>query len=353
VNLIGVRLEISGLAFQEQDQGAAVCASTALWSALQQVAHMAGHRTPTPSAITAAADSPFPASVGLDTYQMAQAIRRLGFVADYFAPLDDRRLFRAQLVACLRSKLPVILVLSQELNGAQGVAVAGHAVTVTGYDEPKQIGEVLIADDQPPVLMRGGTIRTIYVHDDNLGPQAHYELEDAVDRDQLGNRKLMLYRGDSERGPVAWWKPDRMEVCGALIPKTPKMRLSVESLLRQVLGVRELVQQVLRGFDDLEYDVRFAAGTAYRDEVIALPLDPVRLFDFLTALSLPRHVGVVSILRESTLLMEFVLDISEVRGAPRPAVLAIVAPGIKTATVSAKWLAELAEALDRQAIWAQ
>lgn len=34
VHLNGMRLSVKGLAFQEQDGGAAVCASTAIWSAL-------------------------------------------------------------------------------------------------------------------------------------------------------------------------------------------------------------------------------------------------------------------------------------------------------------------------------
>jgi hypothetical protein len=58
VHLGAVRLRVDGLAFQQQDVGAAVCASTSLWCALQKVAHMAGQRTPTPSTITNASESP-------------------------------------------------------------------------------------------------------------------------------------------------------------------------------------------------------------------------------------------------------------------------------------------------------
>ena len=50
VNIGAVTLSVKGLAYQQQDRGAAVCASTSLWSALQKVAVVAGHRTPTPIA---------------------------------------------------------------------------------------------------------------------------------------------------------------------------------------------------------------------------------------------------------------------------------------------------------------
>lgn len=347
VNVLGVKLSIDGLAFQEQDQGAAVCASTALWSALQQVASIAGHRTPTPSAITAAADSPFPASMGLDWLQMAQAISRLGYVADWFVPANDHDLFRAQLMACLRSNLPALIILSQESRGSHGTAVAGHAVTVTGCDQPLHLTDVAVAalTDEPPIAMRGGGVRTVYVHDDNLGPHAHYELRSSTDKDELGNAKLMLFRGDSGRDAVDWWKPDEWQICGALVPKSPKMRTGIETLVRQILGVRPLVEQLLPGLGDLEYDVRFCAGTAYRDEIPDQKLDPAHLFDFHTRLSLPRHVGVVTIFREREQVIDFVLDISEVRRLPGPAILAIVAPGIAGMTPAASWMSDIAGVL--------
>jgi hypothetical protein len=104
VNIAGLRLRIDGLAYQEQDRGAAVCASTSLWVALQRVAHVAGHRTPTPSAITKAAASPFPASEGLTLGQMANALASLGYIADLFEPKDNRALFRALITTCLQSQ---------------------------------------------------------------------------------------------------------------------------------------------------------------------------------------------------------------------------------------------------------
>ncbi len=213
VHLAGLTLKIDGLAYQEQDRGAAVCASTALWVALQRVAHVAGHRTPSPSEITRAAGSPFPASRGLELNQMAAALSSLGYVADLFEPKDNRALFRALVASCLRSQLPVILLISQKnKRTAEGPVQRGHAVTLTGYSEPPAVVKIPGAKaETPPLPMRGGSLTTVYVHDDNLGSHAHYELIDADEfadpdpRDEEGCLVLKLKRGRSDRADPAWW----------------------------------------------------------------------------------------------------------------------------------------------------
>lgn len=179
VHLQGLKLVVHGLAYQQQDGGAAVCASTALWSALQRVAHVAGHRTPTPFSITEAAKSPFPASHGLMEHQMAEAISSLGYTADRFVPAENRALFRAKLMACLDSRLPVVLGIVTKVKTGAGETVVGHAVTVTGYAGPLAAGDVPTDfEGEPPLRMGSATVDTLYVHDDNLGFHAHFEISD-------------------------------------------------------------------------------------------------------------------------------------------------------------------------------
>ena len=55
VHLAGFTLTVRGLAFQQQDQGVSACATTALWSSLQNVARMEELHVPTPAEITQAA----------------------------------------------------------------------------------------------------------------------------------------------------------------------------------------------------------------------------------------------------------------------------------------------------------
>jgi hypothetical protein len=180
-HLYGLTFEVAGLAYQQQDGGAAVCASTALWSSLQQIARIAGHRTPTPSEITEASGTPFAASYGLDDRQMATALASLGYAADHFSPAENRLLFRAKLAVALESRLPVVLLISKREPTGAGMTRVGHAVAVTGYAIEGDAQPVLVAASRagvPRLPMLVASLRTIYVHDDNLGSHAHYELFD-------------------------------------------------------------------------------------------------------------------------------------------------------------------------------
>jgi hypothetical protein len=330
VNVAGIRLVIEGLAYQEQDRGAAVCASTALWSALQRVAYVAGHRTPTPSAITRAAASPFPASHGLHEMQMAAALAHLGYVADIFVPAENRALFRAMLVACIDSQLPAILLVSRTVESGAGSRAAGHAVTVTGYsDPPAAIAVPGPRKDSPPLLMKGASVEVIYVHDDNLGSHAHYELRDSDDVDTDGNKKLLLYRGRSRQTPVDWWTPDEWEVCGALIPKPSKLRLPIENLFFALVSLRGTLEDVIFAGAEIHYAPRFASGTEYKRSILASAVDSAHKRLFLAALGLPRFIGVLAVTAGDQLLCDLLLDVSEIERVPEvPPLIGLVAPGV-------------------------
>jgi hypothetical protein len=328
VNVAGLRLETEGLAYQQQDGGAAVCASTALWSALQRVAHVAGHRTPTPSAITRAAQSPFPASQGLTDPQMAAALSSLGYVADLFAPSTNRAAFRAKVVSCLDSHLPVILLIFQKREtGAgpdAGFVQPGHAVAVTGYSEPPSVVEVAPSvKGRPSARMKSASVSLIYVHDDNVGWHAHYELLDSDERNDAGQKLLTLRRGRTDQPPHDDWT-----VYGALVPKPAKLRMSVEDVFAAIWGVRPLAERIFPGLT-LHYAARFDSGVAYKRALFERRLEFSQMRDFQRLTSFPRHIGVVSVFDDVELLCEVVLDVSEVHRRPlSPPILAFVAPGV-------------------------
>lgn len=328
VHVAGLCLSIQGLAFQQQDGGAAVCASTSLWSALQRVAYVAGHRTPTPSAITRAAQSPFPASNGLALPQMAAALATMGYVADVFAPSTNRAVFRAKLVSCLDSHLPVILLISREVDAGtnSGRIRQGHAVTVTGYSEPQHIIELAAPlSKAPPIRMKTASVEVLYVHDDNIGSHAHYELLDSTTRNDLDQPELVLRRGRTGQVPVDWWDVDDWIVEAALVPKPSKLRMSVDDVVRQVWLLRQLTEQIFPGIQ-LYYSTRFCTGTSYKRELLeAKNLDPMRMRDFQSVTTFPRHIGVVGVHDSVGLLCEFVLDVSEIERRP---LLALVGQGV-------------------------
>lgn len=328
VHLAGLRLSVNGLAYQEQDQGTAVCASIALWSALQRVAYVSGHRTPTPSAITEAAESPLPASSGLNDSQMATALNSLGYLADIFVPAENRAQFRAKVVACLESQLPVILLLSQKRPTGAGEVTVGHTITVTGFRQSQKIIDVPTSvHNIPPVRMRSGSLEVIYVHDDNLGPHAHYELFDVNEQDDEGYELLKLRRGYTDKEVPAWWTIDEWTVYAALVPKNDKMRLPIEDLFSNLLEIRHLCEEIIFQGLELHYGVKFSSGVEYKRSLFGLSFTSQGLCRFLSDLTLPRYIGVVQVSIDELHLCDVILDISEVnRGIP--SILGFVAPGI-------------------------
>ncbi len=320
VHLAGMQLGVDGLAYQQQDGGAAVCASTSLWSALQRVAYVAGHRTPTPSQITEAAQSPYPASHGLDMVQMANALSTLGYIADEF-PARDPALFRAQVVSCLDSQLPVVLLLERETSA--------HAVTLTGYSDAAA-SAVTISAKQPVLHMKGATASVLYVHDDNLGSHAHYELFDHV---VAGNTSIALRRGRTVGGNRPWWTADEWLVVGALVPKPSKLRLPLEGLFSMMLRLRSAIEHVVLPGIALTYAPHFCAGIDYVKKAIAMPLSASQRAPFFRALSLPRHIGVVGAFLMDQHVIDCVVDASSIiHGGSAQALLAFVAPGMPRAS---------------------
>jgi hypothetical protein len=353
VNVSGIRLEVSGLAYQQQDRGAAVCASTALWSALQQVAYLSGNRTPTPSEITRAAASPFPVSQGLGSSQMATALSALGYAAELLAPNMGSELFKAKLVSCLLSHLPVVLLLRNERGG--------HAVTVTGFSEPREFASVSISPGLSPISMKSGSTDVLYVHDDNLGSHAHYELFEtsakprrfglgwlhgAKPRRQKADALLTIRRGRSNKPPVPWWSVDELTIVGALVPKPLKLRFSIEDLFLSLVLLRRLIEQALPGVQ-LHYGARFATGVNYRNELFAYDFNADAKQSFHEQLALPRFVGVISVFSGTSLLVDFVLDVSEVAREPgKPPVLSLACPGVPFLSLAHANLSRVARHFD-------
>jgi hypothetical protein len=336
VHVGGLCLSIDGLAYQQQDKGAAVCASTALWSALQKVAQLSGHRTPTPSAITAAAKSPFAASHGLNDAEMAAALATLGYSAEYFSPGENIALFKAKLATYLRSHLPVVLLLSGPVDDSGSSVCAGHAVTVTGYAEPSSA--VLVGapiDGLDPLVMRDGALEILYVHDDNLGSHAHYELLETVASASGVAPDLMVLRGKSQGPKVDWWTPDRWKIDAALVPKPRKLRMPVQDLLLVGWAFRRSCEQVFPNVD-LEYSMHATTGVGYRGWLRELALfAPADLRQFNWTVHLPRHLGVVRVAYEHRHVCDFLVDVTTVERLPYEdshACVACVAPGVPCAS---------------------
>src|SRR5690606_718818 len=175
-NVLGIRLKVKGIPWQQQDRGVSACATIALWSMFHSSAFDANHSVPTSVELTqnalgaSSGTRAFP-SQGLSIPELKEAVfaQNLtpkvlmptvvrdngaisGFSSDYMASMC---------AANIRSGYPVLMVgdyIHQESSQQ-------HAICCIGFREqeqdPRDAGTYSTMDD--------GT-KIFYIHDDNIGP---------------------------------------------------------------------------------------------------------------------------------------------------------------------------------------
>jgi hypothetical protein len=321
VHLAGLTIELAGLPFQQQDQGVAACATTAVWSALTKVIRTDGGRAPTPFSVTEAATDhrvqarAFPATAGLDLDQMATAIHEFGYQPHVFQQAGEPDEFFLALKTYLRSGIPVIVrarVMDAEL----------HALTLVGFRELPQAPasaalDLQVGGDGTKLRSRG--IERWYVHDDRLGAYARLGFI-ADDGERPTHLKLL----PTMEGFEHLEKP--MVFADAIVPLYPKLRLTAEELVEFGIDLSPTVRFLANGEENLHVEPRFVLGGEYLHLVHSRPLDRGRIVAICTTLALSRYVGVISWFRGDEWLLDAVYDTTDLRrgDASRPPLLALI-----------------------------
>ncbi len=319
VHLSGLTIEIEGLPFQQQDQGVAACATTAVWSALTKVIRTDGGRAPTPFAVTVAATDhrvqarAFPAIAGLDLDQMATAIHAFGYNPHVFQRAESDDFFFA-LKTYLRSGIPVI-VRARVIDGDL------HALTLVGFRERTRDDATsdleIRSGDRTRLKSRG--IERWYAHDDRLGPYARLGF---VADDEGRHTHLRLL--PSEPGFKHLEAP--MVFSEAIVPLYPKLRLTAEELIGFAVDFSPVVRFLARDDESLRVESRFMLGGEYLRLLHGRPMERERIVHICTTLTLSRYVGVISWFRDETWVLDAVYDTTDLRrgDASRPPLLALV-----------------------------
>ena len=175
-SLFGLALNVKTIAFQEQDNVVAACATSAIWSALQGTGKLFQLPIPSPLEVTKAArefyhEQRHIPNAGLTLPQISSAIRHFGLEP---CPLnaEDSLYLRSLIHAYVQSKIPVILTASLVEEQSPSKVVGLHAIAVTGYG---------INNTLPPpsgslgIHLKSAQIDKIYAHDDQVGPFARME----------------------------------------------------------------------------------------------------------------------------------------------------------------------------------
>jgi len=183
-HVAGLTLKVSGIAWEQQDSAVGSCATVALWSMLHSSAFDDHHAIPTTAAITSMAhwSAPtghriFPDS-RLQLSQILEVIKGHGLAPVIITGEETDQTFSRQrfctLVASfIRSGYPVLV--NGWLEEGQNQREA-HTVCIVGFRSPAapavKAGEHALADQN---------LNVVYVHDDNLGPNARFRIDDSTD----------------------------------------------------------------------------------------------------------------------------------------------------------------------------
>lgn len=224
--LFGLPLEVSTLAFQEQDRSVSTCATSALWSAFQGTGILFHHHIPSPVEVTKAATIRFPnerafPSRGLEVLQMVDAIRNMD-LDPLSTDVSDSFVFKATLYAYVSGRIPVLLGIKYTpCTGPQSPRY--HAVAVTGYS----LGGANAEPYGPREFrLKSSRMDQLYVHDDQVGPFAKMPFEPS-NTHKKPPRLLQVWT-DLD----GTTKSHKCEVEFALVPLYNKIRIAFADILR-------------------------------------------------------------------------------------------------------------------------
>lgn len=226
VDLFGIELSVTSIAFQEQDKVVAACASTAIWSALHTLSWRDVRGIHSCSEITVNAinhidgsSNSFP-NKELTNKQILRSLDVEG-LRHHSENLKKQKLSEADFLATVTghidSSLPLLIMGAVFEVDARKVLTpydAGHAVCVLGYKVDAE--------------------RVVYVHDDRLGPYARAKLVKLSDYQGWSGEPAESVQGGNDPEPWAlglqrmkegtddWEEPHELIVPEFLVMPTDK-----------------------------------------------------------------------------------------------------------------------------------
>jgi hypothetical protein len=316
VHLGGFEFRVSGLPFQQQDQGVSACATTALWSAIHCVAGLEGVAAPTPAAITESASRylldagrPLPSeSLSLD--QMCEATRTAG-LAPLMIQSVSPEIDRAQMSAYIRSGFAPVLIIKPSTPGDY------HAVCAVGV----KLGEV--APPAPNVHFRdfSTAVRGVYVHDDRLGPYASVSVYPHTVTDPLKG-EVVVRTGLTTRWPGNEVEAEDSLLEAMIVPVPVKLRLTLARLRQLGFSIADACGMALSHGTQVTMNCRYMLGTKYRQLAPTFGLTRRGLYDLVCGTVMSRYVGIIELTAGDSPLLDVLLDATETQA--NPAVLACV-----------------------------
>lgn len=354
IHIFGREISVRSLAFQEQDQNVAACATIAIWSMLQIAAEDYYVNLQSPGEITrnsgniAYNGNRLIPNKGLSVLQMAQAITQNNLVTEVRERTDYKgdasfNLYVKKLIhAYSNLKIPSILLLNlappkkkpQKENPSLAVGeqeqcpndavlklttitedeedFEGHAVALSG-DKMRPLKDIKRRNsllsrkskkfDPDNILWNADRIEKIYVHDDQWGPFSKMSFQG---KEKVKSRNWRNIMGD---GSII-----RTE--GLIVSLYPKIRISYDDIESKVILLNKFfVDQFKSGIvGDFVWDIQLYLSEDFKNTIVRnLCTNAEESYDEnlrfkLMCKSLPKYIWVVTLQIDEEQLLHFVYD---------------------------------------------
>ena len=326
-NLFGTELTVESLAFQEQDQVVAACATSALWSVFQGTGKRFQHTIPSPVEITRAATERLPIetrilpSQGLSTAMMAHAIRNVG-LEPYLVNVSDEYVLKSTVYAYLRGCIPMILGIELwDTSNDPQRSMGFHAVAITGFSLGCDM-TIPIGDTQ--FSLRASRIDKLYVHDDQVGPFARMVFDGIKITVGLNNSGDNL----SSSSLSTSWIGSNGRIGGAralpsilLIPLYHKIRIPFGVIHDAVVSFDAFIESLRDSLpvpvdERIEWDIYLTTNNDLKTEILKSSSMSGKYYGELLLEGMPRFLWRATALHNNEPLMDLVFDATDIEQGP-------------------------------------
>ncbi|WP_431167658.1 hypothetical protein [Tenacibaculum halocynthiae] len=332
VNLYGIPLEVNSMAFQEQDEAVAVCASIALWSAFQITGKHNQHEIPSPSIVTKLALSEssyvkeYP-SIGLTSEQIAVAVNKVGITPTIRVMRNTREL-KQYIYAYLKAKIPIVCgislfdVRSDLKTGEKSIASSKsfHAITINGFSF--EDGEVEMAVGKKGLQLRSSRMTKFFAHDDQLCPFSRIDFNSKTNV-KIGNLpcNLMHTTWKSDKKEVEEYKYAKIETI--IVPLNHKVRVSYQEVLVKIRNYSIVLRNSIKVFFEksdikikisnrFEWEIYLTKVNDFKKEIREnSTIDEKIKLNILMYQNYPKYIWVARAYKKDNIKLELIFDATE------------------------------------------
>jgi len=286
VNLWGRQLRFLSLPFQEQDEVVSACATSSLWSSLNATARSFNHPILSPYQITKRATSTLPTqsrafpNKGLTLTHLSKAVSSVG-IEPFQAMCNDLPLdkYLGKISGYLNMGIPVLI--AGDVYDSYWNKRGGHVVTVVGaeYEKDYQFQAERRIDDN--IVLAQESIKSLYVHDDQLGPFLEFECSFKSSREVIPKKSGITWgfrknkKDDRNQVPTLNFTSPNGEHFVAqqlFFPLHPKIRLTYTQIYDAISKLEpELAILIDSSSDTIEaicWDISLFKASDYKTDIL-------------------------------------------------------------------------------------